>query len=212
MATIKFYTDNGFGDPFDIDIFGSGLGFFGAGGFSGSVAVNSWQDNTFVTNANGNLEGPQANNVKWTHANSGEYPTDINLHLQDIPNSKATLNVRFTHTSSVQVQNVELRIYDRTTITAGASGVTTRTYETLHPSSTTTGKLGSGETAWTTPAGDSPVQELAQSPGISGVSGADGDTSTVPSERHDWYVCMSARPDSIGSKTEFGMYVSLEYL
>jgi len=30
--------------------------------------------------------------------------------------------------------------------------------------------------------------------------------------RHDWYVSLSAEPDSIGSKTEYGLYFTLEYL
>lgn len=30
--------------------------------------------------------------------------------------------------------------------------------------------------------------------------------------RHDWYVALSAEPDSIGSKTEFALYFTLEYL
>jgi len=30
--------------------------------------------------------------------------------------------------------------------------------------------------------------------------------------RHDWYVGLSASPDSIGSKTDFGLYFTLEYL
>lgn len=30
--------------------------------------------------------------------------------------------------------------------------------------------------------------------------------------RHDWYLAISASPDSIGSKTDFGLYFTLEYL
>ena len=30
--------------------------------------------------------------------------------------------------------------------------------------------------------------------------------------RHDWYVALSAEPESIGSKTEYGLYFTLEYL
>ena len=34
----------------------------------------------------------------------------------------------------------------------------------------------------------------------------------VRSLRHDWYVALSASPESIGSKTDFGLYFTLEYL
>ena len=30
--------------------------------------------------------------------------------------------------------------------------------------------------------------------------------------QHDWYVALSASPESIGSKTDFGLYFTLEYL
>jgi len=212
MAAIKFFADSGLGGAFDIDMAGSGLGFYGSGGFGASVAVGSYQDNTYVTDANGAAQGPQANNVKWTHANSGELTGATNLNLQDIPNQQTSLRVRFTHGSAVQVQNVELRIYDRVTITVGASGVTTKAYETLHPSAVQTGLLGSGAAAWTTPAGSGVTLSLAQSPGESGLYAGNGTTSTRQDTIHDWYVCLSARPDSIGSKTQYGMYVSLEYL
>lgn len=212
MAAIKFYADSGLGGPFDIDMAGSGLGFYGSGGFGASVAVGEYQDNTYVTDAAGTSQGPQANNVKWTHANSGEISGGTNLHLQDIPNAQSTVNIRFTHGSAVQVQNAELRIYDRVTITEAASGVTTKAYECLHPSATQSGQLGSGDTTWTTPAGSGTTLSLAQSPGESGAYAGNGTGSTHTDTQHDWYVCLSARPDSIGSKTDYGMYVSLEYL
>lgn len=31
-------------------------------------------------------------------------------------------------------------------------------------------------------------------------------------KRHDWYLALSASPDSIGSKTDYGLYFTLEYL
>jgi hypothetical protein len=30
--------------------------------------------------------------------------------------------------------------------------------------------------------------------------------------RHDWYVALSAEPNTIGSKTQYGLYFTLEYL
>ena len=211
MATIKFYTADGLSGPMDVDLAGSGLGFYSSG-FGSSVAVGEYQDTTYVSDSNGAQQGPQSNNVKWTHANSGELSGGTNLHLQDIPNAQSTMNVRFTHTSSVQVQNVEMRIYDRSDITAGASGVTTKAYETLHPSPLQSGLLGSGTTSWTTPAGSGTTLSMAQSPGASGLNAGNGSSSVTASEQHDWYLCLSARPDSIGSKSLYGCYISLEYL
>jgi len=207
MATISFYGDSA--GPFDVDLYGSGLGFYGAGGFGASVAVGDWQENTYITDGNGVINGPQSNNVKWTHSLSGELSGSNNLPLKYIPNADATLNVRFTHGSAVQVQNAELRIYDRTTITVGASGVTTKVAEIIH-TSPSDAVLGSGDLSWITASGDTVPVPLVQSPGISGIAGHG--SSVTPATRHDWYVAISARPDSIGSKTLYGMYVALEYL
>jgi hypothetical protein len=210
MASIDFYILNT-GYDFNIDLAGSGLGFYGSGGFGTSVAVNEWQDTTYVTDGNGLVQGPQGNNVKWTHANSGEVEGTTNLLLSWIPNYQSSLNVRFTHGTAVKVQNVEARIYDRNNINVGASGVTTRVAEIIHPSVTQEAG-GSGDSSWIEPAGSGTVVPLAQSPGESGMYAGDGDDSTREDDRHDWYLAITASPDSIGSKTQYGLYVSLEYL
>lgn len=207
MAAIDFYIEAG-GD-FNIDTAGSGLGFYGSSGFGTSVAVNSYQDTTYVTDDDGDLQGPQANNVKWVHANSGQVDGATILGLQYIPNYQSTLNIRFTHSSEVQVQNTELRIYDRTSIDSGASGVLTKVAEIIHPS-TSQVVQGSGDTSWYSPAGSSVTVPLADSPGTSGEYAAAG--SVRPDTRHDWYAALSASPTSIGSKTNYALYVATEYL
>ena len=208
MASIDFFlyrTGN-----WDLDVLGSGLGFYGSG-FGTSVPVGSYQDTTYATDSTGVTQGPQGNNVKWRHANSGEVAGSTVLDLQKIPNYQATLNIRFTHASAVEVQNVEARIYDRSSINAGAVGVTTKMAELIHISDSQA-NTGSGDSAWITPVGSSVTVTLAQCPGTSGWWAAAGATSTYSDDRHDWYVAISASPDSIGSKTEYGLYVSLEYL
>lgn len=212
MALIKFYIEDGFAEAFDIDLAGSGLGFFGAGGFGRSVAVGEYQDNTFATDANGAVAGQQANNVKYRHANSGEIEGAQVLNLLNIANYHATVNIRFTHTSAVQVQNVEMCIYDRVNFGSGGVGVVTQLAELIHPSIVESGNLGSGDTAWQTAEGTGNMMELAQSPGTSGLYAGNGISSVQTDTRHDWYLAMSASPSSIGSKDDYGLFFSLEYL
>jgi hypothetical protein len=50
---------------------------------------------------------------------------------------------------------------------------------------------------------------LANSPGMSGLS---PDGSGTVSDRHDWFLAISSSPDTIGSKTQYAMWVELEYL
>lgn len=207
MAEINFFADS-FGIT---NLAGSGLGFYGAG-FGQSVNVGEWQDSTFITNGNGTAQGPQVNNLKWLNTMSGQINgASSGVLLTQIPNYLATLNIRFTHTSAVQVQNVKLRIYDRSNINNPASGVTTKVAELIHPDIIQNNN-GSGDVTWNTPAGSALIMDLAPSPGYSGLYAGNGSNSTRTDTRHDHYVAISASPDSIGSKNLYGLYVSLEYL
>ena len=160
--------------------------------------------------------------------------------LKYIPNDKATLNVRFTNDSAVRTQNVKLRIFDRVNKDHAASGVITRVAEIIHPN-TSYAVLGSGDVTWwgstshtgadaqgtylgstnasdrlpdgtLTVGGSGVYVPLAQSPGALGVYAGDGASNTGQYTQHDWYVAITASPDSIGSKTQYGLYVELEYL
>ncbi len=210
MATVEFYA--GQGTPYQI-VGGSGLGYYGATGFASSVITGEYADTVFITNSAGSDEGPQANNFKWIPSDnvgvgSGTINGTPDLQLSYLPNSQATLNCRFTHASSIFTQNAEVRIYDRTSINSGPSGVTCMAAEIIHvvPSQ---GAGGSGDLDWISPAGSSVVLELVDSPGISGE--APNGTSTQDTT-HDWYMVLSISPDSVGSKTLVGLYFSTEYL
>lgn len=209
MAQIDFYAaDQGLLTINNLA--GSGLGFYGSG-FSASVGVGSYQGTTFITNSNGTVNGAQVNNIKYTAANSGSVNGATMINLLDIPNYLATMKISFTHGSSVKVQNVKFRQYNRSSINVGGSGVTLKAAELIHTSTTQTGSLGSGDSAWITPAGSAVIMDLAQSPGLSGAYAGNGTSSVRADTRHDWYVALSASPDSVGSKL-FAGYVELEFL
>lgn len=207
MAEINFYADS-FGIT---NLAGSGLGFYGAG-FGQSVNVGEWQDTTFITNSNGTAQGPQVNNLKYVNTMSGIINgASSGVLLTQMPNYLATLNIRFTHSTAVQIQNVKLRIYDRSNINNPASGVTTKVAELIHPDIIQNNN-GSGDTTWHTPAGSATIMDLAPSPGYSGIYAGNGSNSTRADTRHDHFIAISASPDSIGSKNLYGLYCSLEYL
>ena len=248
MAEIKFYANEtsiaGGTDSTLIDhTSGSGLGFFG-GAFGISVPVGQYQDTTYVTNGDGTSSGIRVKNTKYvasvTIPNSGVSPNGgSTIGLSGMPNYYAPLNVRFTHTEGVRVQNCKLRIFDRNDITKQASGVTTKVFETRHPQpneahngqSGTLALRGASNYGWTEfdPAEVMTDLDFTSSPGTSGLntsaaetlpSGlADGTINWLSNEgvahealRHDWYIAMTASPDSIGSKTQYGLYFTLEYL
>ncbi len=203
-ASINFYA----GENFLIyHLSNSGLGFYGTA-FGASVQVGEYQGRTYITNSNGTAQGPEADNVKYSHPNSGILgQTGSGLNLLNIPNYQSTLNIRATFDTAVKTQNAEFRIYDRSNINNPASGVTCKVAEIIHPS-VLQSVNGSGDTAWITAAGSGVPVPLVASPGVSGERQAGANTSAT---QHDWYLAISASPDSVGSKTLFGGYVSLEY-
>ena len=134
MATIYFSSRN-----LGIDnLNGSGLGFY-LDAFGQSVAVASYQETTWVTDSTGTIQGPQLDNIKYVHPASGEINGAAAQNLLNMPNYLATLNIRFNHTSPIQTQNAQFRVYDRNNINNNPSGVTCKVAELIHPSLTQTG-------------------------------------------------------------------------
>lgn len=212
MATLQFKTGGYLTSINNLN--GSGLGFFGSGGFGNSVSVGEYQDTTYITDGNGVTQGPQGNNVKYVHPSSGQVAGSTNLSLTYIPNYQTTLNVRFNHTSAVRTQNARLYIYDRTSLSNAPTGVTCAVSHIIHPNQTQIAG-GSGLSNWEFPAGTSYVNasSLANgngfSPGTSGLAPNGANTSDL---NHDWYFAISASPNSVGSKTLFGLWFQTEYL
>lgn len=206
---IRFIAGGG-GFPIN-DLAGSGLGFYGAGGFGASVAVATWQQRTFITDATGALQGPEVNNVVYLNPGSGILgQVGSGIGLRAIPNWQATLNIRFTNDTPVKTQNSQFIIYDRVNVSNAASGVTTKMAQIIHPN-VVQGPGGSGDTTWSTfnYADPGAALPLVSSPGTSGFSPNGVGTNDT---QHDWYVAMSASPDSVGSKSQYSGYAYTEYL
>jgi hypothetical protein len=234
--------ENGFTGPTDTTLIGhtsgSGLGFFGQN-FGLSVPVGQFQESTYVSNANGTASGVKASNTKYISVSGTSHNGNTEIDNETMPNYYAPLNIRFTHDDPVKVQNCKLRIFDRTDIENQASGVTTKVYEIRHPNGTAgdttdTGPLdfrGRSTHDWYEfdPEENMTDMVFTPSPGTSGLNtssqpslpsvGAGGMYNWLTdagaahqSTRHDWYVAISASPDSIGSKTQYGLYFTLEYL
>lgn len=206
MPAINFFG----GENFALEnLGGSGLGFFGDGGFGFAISVGSYQGRTFITNSNGSVEGPEVDNLKYestTTAIIGQSGPGIALNR--VPNYLATVNIRFTHSSAVQTQNALFYGHDRSSKTNLPSGVTYKAFEIIHPEYAQTA-TGSGDTTWHTLSSGTNSMALAASPGTSGLSPNGPSTSD---DRHDWYVGISLSPESVGAKSQIGMFVELEYL
>jgi len=117
--------------PTGSSVSGSGLGFYGSGGFGTSVPLSQYQGTTYVTSSDGQTLGPAAQNTRYLSASScmlTAYPTSGVL-LSKMNSGTATLIINFSNDTPVKVQNAQLRIYDRTSIDSPASGVLTKVAE-----------------------------------------------------------------------------------
>lgn len=219
-----------------------GLGFYGLGfGLSvpvGSVQNMTFVTNDTGTlniaqcNNTSMVSVGDSTTPGVVNANGSQIP------LQKLPNYLCPLNIRFTNDDPVRVQNCKLRIFDRDNTENPASGVTTYVFEARHPA-TNTGydnlhhrvrensswvEFGEGITTVDGQPVDGALEmDFTPSPGTNGENGDTfdtdaslGATSTDGSEhlstQHDWYVAISAEPTSIGSKTNYGLFFTLEYL
>lgn len=163
------------------------------------------------------------------------------ISLANLPNYLCPLKIRFSNPGeAVKVTNCKLRIFDRTNPDNQAAGVKTYVYEARHPVANTTSTgltfksrdsnswVTFGEGITTIDGEDFSSQPLEMtltpSPGENGKNTWDQDSSDLTgpdgvfegnehySENHDWYVAISAEPTSIGSKQDYGLYFTLEYL
>jgi len=239
MAQIKFYANiagiASTGDPTLINHgAGSGIGLFGAG-YAISVPVGEYQDSTWVTNSNGTASDQyQLNNTKFTSVSGVSFNGGAELQNWKVPNYYAPLKISFIHDTAVRVQNCKLRIFDRNDIGNMASGVVTKVYEVRHPNGSTSASglahRGIGNHSWVEFDPEEAMFDmvLTSSPGLSGLNTVAGEVvpateagftswntqlgAALQSTRHDWFLMLSASPDSIGSKTNYAAWFSCEYL
>jgi hypothetical protein len=205
----------------------SGIGFFG-NGFGTSVPIGEVQTTTFVTNSTGTTEAAQLNNTAWLTSTT----TSVNgtsRNLNNLPNYLCPLNIRFESDTTYKVQNCKLRIFDRSNIENHATGVSTYVYEARHPATDATlnqlAFRGRAANTWVEFTDGVSMADMVftNSPGMSGVNTSAADTDTNlgyesqeaashSSTRHDWFVALSSEPETVGSKTQYGLYFTVEYL
>ena len=193
---------------------GFGVGFFGNGGFGAPILIGAFNGHTFVTDVSGVQEGFEANNNKRLDATRvihGQQGSGINL--TQLPNSRATINVRFENAETVTTTTPKFYVFDGSfdasgipNFTTPQTGLTMFCAEILH---TTEEQVddGLGDSAWIDING-AVFLSLIDSPGTLGLRPGGAFTSDT---RHDWYVAMSCTPLELGDKN-FGLYVEVEFL
>jgi hypothetical protein len=190
------------------------MGFYGNDGIGSPIVVGGFNGRTFVTDPSGTIHGFEANNNKRISSSGliyGQIGSGINL-LQ-LPNTLATLNLRFSHTSSVSTQSAAFYVYDGT-LSDGVpnknndpSGLTAWCAEVRKTDNKQDVSNGLGDSTWQDIHGSTSLS-LISSPGTSGLR---PDGSFTVDTRHDWYIAMSVSPDEFGDKV-FGILMEVEFL
>lgn len=185
------------------------VGFFGAGGPQGvpfAVIVDKYQDSTYVTNTSGVnmgvapfglLESGRLNNTKFEEDGLANVNGVGGVELSGIPQLSGTLLIRFEPSGSIAVrtQNVLLR----TVILNSASGIDDLTGVVVGVKMQ--GFEPGADNAWTQTAGLGALDNR-----IFFVDHNDADLV------HDFFVSLSASPEAVGQRNDFGMFFVIEFL
>lgn len=211
MATLELYAGENTLVPES-----SGLGFFGDDGFGAAVFIGSYNGHTFVTNVSGTVQSFECNNNKYNGASGVIYGQESSgIALKNLPNELATINIRFTHGSTIYCQFAKLWIFDGSFTGTSANketpaeNLTFYVAEIRHRSRLQTVESTYSDASWSdVSASGSNYIAVVNSPGSNGArEGGFEELST----QHDWYIAMSCTPTQLGDKS-FGTTFECEYL
>ena len=140
MAEIRFQIlGNNDNTPTIDTLSGSGLAFFGATSGS-SVQIGEYQQTTYVANSDASIVKDISSNNKYR---TGAFPSGLvtldatagsasDLGISGVRSMYGSLGIEFGHTSEVNIQNCQLRVYDRGNVAYPASGVNTKVAEIVN--------------------------------------------------------------------------------
>jgi hypothetical protein len=164
---------------------------FAGATFDSAITVGAYNDTTHVESSVGadDSSGNTPNNVKFisaTGGTGGDSQADWGDGTEDldaITDAECTLKITFAHGSAVATSSHIFYAYDNSTTTAVPTGVTFYAAE-------------QGDTNWTNAEGSA-----------AGLTVADSASATS----HDFYIAVSASPESVGEKTAFALRSELTY-
>lgn len=158
--------------------------FAGAGGFDSKITAGQYNDSTHVESsvgANDSSANAPKNN-KYISATEVDIGAGTVL-LSSLTDADAALKINFSDPSAVATESASFYAYDGVTTTAVPTGVTFQAAEI-------------GDTNWTNAEGSAAALSLA-------------DQAAATS--HDFFIAISASPESVGLKDAFSLRVELTY-
>lgn len=167
------------------------LQFAGPGGFDTAITVGEYNDTTHVESSVGanDSNGNTPNNVKFisqTGGTGGDSQADWGDGTEDldqITDAECTLEINFSHGSAVAITNHIFYAYNGSSQATGPTDVTVVAAEQ----------------------GDANFSNIEGSGNTLSINDSGSATS------HDFYIAISASPDSVGEKTAFTLRDELTY-
>jgi len=184
------------------------IGFFGTGGPQGNpfaVIIDRYQDKTFITNTSGTNLGVtpwglrasgQLNNAKYVSTNTVNMNGFGTVALTTVPRASGTMLIRFVPSGSLSVRTQFT--YLRAVALNASSGINDT--ETVVTGLKVFGFVPEEDGSWTQMAGTGASANF--------LAFDDRATATI----HDFFVCLSASPEQVGQRNNFGFYMIIEYL
>lgn len=181
MATFTWYLQGT--SPTTIDA--TDIVQFAAASFGTPVLVGSYQDSTHVESSVGadDSSGNSPHNTKYLTSSTLSLNGGASSNVVDLTTSNCPLKINFSHTSSVTTSGAVFYAYDGSTPSAVPTGVTFQAFE-------------QGDSSWTNAEGSAAAVTL-------------NDNTTATS--HDFFLGISASPESVGTKTAFKLRIELTY-
>lgn len=150
------------------------IAFSGNGTFGNSITVDSYNGGTHVRNSGGTEDssGNTPNNVKYVSSTTADWG-DGSESLANMLDGEATLKITVSDDVSITVSDITMFAYNGTTETSAPTGMDVYLAE-------------QGDTSWTNADGSAAAMSLTD--------------SSTPATSHDFYVAISIKPTSIGTK------------
>lgn len=185
------------------------VGFFGAGGPQGvpfAIIVANYQDASFITNTSGTNLGQapwgvpasgELNNFKYETSSTANVSGVAGVALIDIPQESGTLLIRFAASGSTEVRTQNTLC--RTVVLNSASGVDNVT--DIVTNLKIQGFEPGVDSSWTQTAGDGALDNRLFM-----------QDRNVAELVHDFWVGLSASPETVGERNDFGFFFIIEFL
>ena len=158
---------------------------FAGGTFDSAITVSSYNDSTHVESNVGadDSSGNTPHNNKYLTSNTVSLNGAGSTSLSATTEAACALKYNFAHGSAVAVTGHTFYAYDGTTTTAVPTGVTFQASE-------------QGDANWTNAEGSAAAVSI---------------TDSASATSHDFFLQVSASPESVGEKTAFKLRSELTY-